>query len=312
MTRGLGTRAVVPALVALLTALLVAAPTAQAQFGGLIKRAVAGKAAEKVADKVGPKAPPAAGEAFSATTLQQVIAGARATNAVMQHEADLQQRRDAEQTQLGTLQRQNDGTRNAYAQANQKILSCREASFNDSEHKRQEQMKAHMTADPQNMARMQMIAMKYGKAISDAQQRGDTAALAKAQLDMQREMMGTDVFAAAKADTAAADAKCGKLPKKPAALAAEDQKRATVAALDDSIRTAEAQAVTAGASASGMDKVRYLELRERLASIMSAIGGARLSVSYSDEEMDLVKQHQAELDPLRRAIGAPLRETRAR
>lgn len=308
MTRGLVSRAVVPAVVAM----LAAAPTAQAQFGGLIKRAVAGKATEKVEDKVGPKAPPAAGEAFSATTLQQVIAGAQATNAVMQHQAELQQRRSAEQADFSTLQRQNDGTRNAYAQANQTIMSCRSASFNDSEHKRDAQMKARMTADPQNMARMQMIAMKYGKAISEAQERGDTAGVARAQLAMQNEIMGTNIFAAAKADTAAADAKCGKLPKKPASLIAEDQKRATVAALDDSIRTAEAQAVTAGANASGMDKVRYLELRERLASIMSAVGGARLSVSYSDAEMDLVRQHQAELDPLRRAIGAPTRQTRTR
>jgi len=311
MTRGLGTRAVVPALIAL-TTMLVAAPVAQAQFGGLIKRAVAGKAAEKVADKVGPKAPPAAGEAFSAATLQQVIAGARATNTVMLHEADLRQRRDAAQTQVSSLSHQNDGTRNAYAQANQKILECREASFNDSERKRDAQMKSRMTADPQNIARMQMIAMKYNKQMADAQARGDTAAFAKAQMDMQHEIMGTDVFAAAKADTAAADAKCGKLPKKPAALAAEDQARAQVTALDDSIRTSEAQAVNAGAQASGMDKVRYLELRERLASIMSAVGGARLSVSYSDEEMDLVKQHMDELDPLRRAIGAPTRATRAR
>ena len=311
MTRGLGTRAVVPALIAL-TTMLVAAPVAQAQFGGLIKRAVAGKAAEKVADKVGPKAPPAAGEAFSAATLQQVIAGARATNTVMLHEADLRQRRDAAQTQVNGFSHQNDGTRNAYAQANQKILACREASFNDSQQKREAEMKTRMKPDAQNMARMQMIAMKYNKQIADAQARGDTAAFAKAQMDMQHEIMGTDVFSAAKADTAAADAKCGKLPKKPAALAAEDQARAQVTALDDSIRTSEAQAVNAGAQASGMDKVRYLELRERLASIMSAVGGARLPVSYSDEEMDLVKQHMDELDPLRRAIGAPTRSTRAR
>lgn len=308
MRRGLGTRAIVPAFVAL----LLVAPAAQAQFGGLIKRAVAGKAADKVEDKVGPKAPAAGGEAFSATTLQQVIAGARATNAVMEHQKELEQRRNAVETELGSLSHQNDGTRNAYAQANEKILDCRQLSFSQSSKQRDAQMKARMTADPQNMARMQIVAAKYGKVMSDAQARGDTAALARAQLDMQRELMGSDIYAMARSDTAAADAKCGKLPKKPAALAAEDQKRAEAAALDDSIRTAEAQAVNAGAQASGMDKVRYLELRERLASIMSAVDGERLSVSYSDQEMDLVKQHQSELDPLRRAIGAPTRATRAR
>ena len=308
MTRGLGTRAVVPALLAM----LLAAPTAQAQFGGLIKRAVAGKAADKVADKVGPKAPRAGGEAFSATTLQQVITGARASNAVLAHRDELVQRRTTEQQALNALTSQNGGTQRAYHEANGKILECREASFNASSRERDAQMKARMTADPQNMARMQMIAMKYTKTIADAQQRGDTAGVMRAQLAMQNEIMGTNIFAAAKADTAAADAKCGKLPKKPASLVAEDQKRALVSALDDSLRTAEAQAVSAGASASGMDQVRYLELKERLVTILGQIDGGRGPVSYDDEEIDLVKQHRAEIDPLRRAIGASTRATRAR
>lgn len=307
MTRGLGTRAVVPALLAM----LVAAPTAQAQFGGLIKRAVAGKAVDKATEKVTPR-PRAGGEAFSATTLEQVITGARASDAVLAHRDQLVQRRTTEQEALNTLISQNQGTQRAYQEANSKILECREASFNASDKKREEQMKARMTADPQNMARMQMIAMKYSKAMSDAQQRGDTAALAKAQLDMQREMMGTDIYAMARSDTAAADAKCGKLPKKPAALAAEDQKRALVSALDDSVRTAEARAVGVGASASGMDQVRYLELKERLVTILGQIDTGRAEVSYDDAEVDLVKQHRAEIDPLRRAIGAPTRATRAR
>ena len=312
MNRGLGTRAVVPALLAM----LVVAPTAQAQFGGLIKRAVAGKAAdkaaEKVTDKVGPKAPRAGGEAFSATTLQQVIAGARASNAVLAHRDQLVQRRTTEQEALNTLVSQNTGTQNAYQEANSKILDCRQASFNASSSKREAEMHARMTTDPQNMARMQMIAMKYSKAIADAQAHGDTAGVMKAQLAMQNEIMGTNVFAAAKADTAAADAKCGKLPKKPASLVAEDQKRALLSALDDSVRTIEAKAVSAGASASGMDQVRYLELKERLVTILGVIDSGRGIVSYDDAELDLVKQHRDEIDPLRRAIGASTRATRSR
>lgn len=308
MTRGLGTRAVVPALIAM----LVVAPTAQAQFGGLIKRAVAGKAADKVADKVGPKAPRAGGEAFSATTLQQVIAGARASESVLAHRDQLVQRRATEQEALNTLGSQNGATQRAYEEANGKILDCRQASFNASSEKREAQMKARMTADPQNMARMQMIAMKYSKTIADAQAHGDTAGVMRAQLAMQNEIMGTNVFAAAKADTAAADAKCGKLPKKPASLVAEEQKRDLVSALDDSVRTIEAQAVTAGASASGMDQVRYLELKERLVTILGQIDGGRGPVSYDDAEIDLVKQHRAEIDQIRRAIGAPTRATRSR
>ena len=82
MTRGVGSRSFVLALVALLTTSLVAAPTAQAQFGGLIKRAVAGKAVEKVTDKVGPKAPPARG-AFGPTLSATLSAAFPATARLM-------------------------------------------------------------------------------------------------------------------------------------------------------------------------------------------------------------------------------------
>jgi hypothetical protein len=78
------------------------------------------------------------------------------------------------------------------------------------------------------------------------------------------------------------------------------------------VRTVEANAVNSGASASGMDRVRYLELKERLATIVGQLDGNRGPVSYADDEMDLVKQHLGEIDPLRRAIGAPTRATRSR
>jgi hypothetical protein len=294
---------------ALLASLLVASP-AQAQFGGLIKKAkeaATEKAVDKAVDKAtggesSPGAPRAGGEALTATTLSQVLAGARAADGVLAKREQLVAQRKADEAALRQLESQNQGTRNAYEQANRTVLACREVSISDSEHKRETALEAKMKSDPQNIARMQMIATKYGAAMAQAQQRGDTAAYAKAMREMQAEVLGVDIYTAAKGDTAAADAKCGKVPAKPAALTAQEQKEAAVRKADDDIRTLEAQAVTAGAQASGLDRVRYLELKERVATILGVIGGRRGPVSYSGDEVDLVRAHKSEIDQFRRAF----------
>ncbi|HEV2642703.1 MAG TPA: hypothetical protein VGT98_08350 [Candidatus Elarobacter sp.] len=292
-------------MIPVLAASLMIVSPAQAQFGGLLKKAketAAQKGAEKAIDKVGPQAPRAGGEALTATTFNQVLTGVRAADGILTQRDRLREQRKAELATLTQMESQNQGTRNAYEQANSTILSGRESSINDSQRKREADMEARMKGDPQNMARMQMIAMKYGDAMAKAQQRGDTAAYAKAMRDVQAEVLGTDIYKAAKADTAVADAKCGRMPKKPAALAAQDAKDAAVRAMDDSLRTLEARAVTVGAQASGMDKVRYLELKERAFTIYGLLGGQRGVVSYGDDEMDLVRQRKAEIDQYRRAF----------
>lgn len=300
MTRRLVTRAIVPALLAT----LVAAPPAQAQFGGLIKRAVAGKAAEKAAEKVAPQEskPMASGEELTSTTLDQVIAGARAANGMLARNVENRRRLDTLTAQLHRMREQNQPTWGAYREANSKIESCRDISFNQSREKREAQVHAHTSTDPANMARMQATAMKYGQRIVQAQQRGDQAEVARLQMAMQSEIAGVDLVGAAHADTVAADAKCGKLPPKPAKLAAEEAQAAHIDALSDSIRTVEAQAVDVGAQASGMDKVRFLEQKERVLSILGSLDSRSGPVSYGKGEVELVRQHREELSQLRLAL----------
>jgi hypothetical protein len=78
--------------------------------------------------------------------------------------------------------------------------------------------------------------------------------------------------------------------------------RKDIAAADDSIRTLEVKAITLGGQASGIDKVRYLQLKERALSIMNRMAGQGARVKYGDEEMDAVKKRLPDLEKIKRAL----------
>lgn len=287
---------------ALLAASTLATPgVAHAQFGGLIK-----KAAQAAQDKANPsKGTPATGDALTEATFTQVLTGVRAADKVLADRDRMIAARDADQATLSNLVTQNEPARQAYNSANSTIDQCRSAAFESINKEFQAKMEAKAKAlanDPQGQAKLQLIAVKYGKLMAEAQQKSDTAALAKAQQDMQYEMIGVDIRAKLKADTATVDSKCGKLPTPPAALAKEEQLRVKVDAENDSVRTYEAQALNAGAQASGLDRVKYLELKERLLSIYTQVASGSSRVAYGDAEVALVKQHREDLDAVKRAL----------
>ena len=159
-----------------------------------------------------------------------------------------------------------------------------------------------MQSDPVAMARVQLVMMNYAKAMADAQKTQDAVALAKAQQAMMKAVSGEDVFAELQKDTVATDAKCGKAPAVPAALAREEQLQKDIAAIDDRLRTLEARAVTQGAQASGLEQVRYLQAKERALSIMNRMAGQGAAVRFGDEEMDAVKKRQGDLEKVKRAL----------
>lgn len=279
-------------------AIALAVPcSASAQFGGLIN-----KAKDKMAEKVGPVAP---GEQLSEDLLGKVITGAQAADRVLGNRDRVSAARDAKNKELSAMIDKNGPTHQAYDQASSKIHDCRSTSFSNLERDRDKKMEAEMAAkraDPAFMGKMQLVAMKYGKALSEAQQKQDPVALQNAQAAMMKEMIGFDLFPELKKDTVATDAKCGKLPAKPAVLEQEEATRKAVSAADDSIRTLEAQAVNVGAQASGLEQVRYLQLKERALSIMMRLDGKGAAVRYGDEEVAAVKKRQSDLDKVKRAL----------
>jgi hypothetical protein len=277
--------------------------SAHAQFGGLLKKAA--KAAQEKVDPKASKGTPAGGEALTSETFTQVLTGVRAADKILVQRDRVIAARDADQATLSNLVTQNEPVRDAYNQANATVAECRDASLEQAHRALEAKVEAKAKAlvnDPAAAARLQLIGEKYAKLMTEARQKNDAAALAKAQTDMEFEIVGIDLRAQLKADTAAADAKCGKLPTPPASLAREDSLRARVDAAGDSIRTYEAQALTAGAQASGLDRVRYLQLKERINTIYLQLINKSSRIAFGDEEVALVEQHRGELDALKRAL----------
>ena len=287
--------------VAVCALVLAAAPSANAQFGGLMNRAK-DKLADKAKENLGPIA---AGEQLTEDLLGKVVTGAQAGDRVLANRDKAQAVREAKNKELSVLIDKNAPVHQAFDQANSKIMDCREASLSSLQRSRSERLDARMKtmeADPALQGKMQLVAMKYSKAMADAQKKQDAAALTQIQRDMMKELIGEDPFMDPRKDSVATDAKCGKAPKLPAALAQEEQVRKDIAAADDEIRTLEAKAVNQGAAASGLEQVRYLQLKERALSIMKRMNGEGAGVRYGDDEMAAVKNRMADLEKVKRAL----------
>ena len=282
-------------------ALVLSAPPMHAQFGGLMNKAKE-KMADKAKENLGPVAP---GEQLTDDLLGKVVTGAQAADRVLADRDKAQTTREAKDKELSALMEKNAPVHQAYNEANGKIMACRDASLGALMDARSERIDARITAmqsDPAMSGKIQLIAMKYGKAIQEAQQKKDPVALSKAQRDMMKEITGDDIFPDTREDSVATDAKCGKVPALPASLAQEERLRKDVAALDDSIRTLEARAVNQGAQASGLEQVRYLQLKERALSIMRRMEGQGAGVRYGDDEMAAVKKRSGDLEKVKRAL----------
>lgn len=284
-------------LVAVCALTVTLAAPAQAQFGGLIN-----KAKEKAAEKAAPVAP---GEQLTDELLGKVITGAQAAERVLAEKDRLAEARDKKNKDLSEMSDRNRPVLAAYNEASSKISECRSASLNSLGEVRSKRMEADMTSkrqDPAFIAKFQLASLKYGKAMAEAQQKNDPVALQKAQADFQKEVGAGDLVAEMRKDTVVADAKCGKMPVLPAALAKEDSLNKLIAADDANIRTYEARAVNEGAQASGLEQLRYLQLKERAQTIMRRTAGQGPTVKFGDDETAAVKKRQGDLEKLKRAL----------
>ncbi len=280
---------------------LVLAPPAYGQFGGLMNRAK-DKLADKAKENLGPIA---AGEQLTEDLLGKVVTGAQAADRVLANRDKAMAVRAAKDKELSVLSDKNAPVHRAFDEANGKIMACRDASLSALSEARSDRIEARMKAmesDPAFEGKVMLIATKYGKAMKEAQEKQDALALSKLQRAMQTEMIGGEPFMDTRKDSVATDAKCGNAPKLPAALAQEEQLRKEVAAADDEIRTLEARAVNQGAAASGLEQVRYLQLKERALSIMNRMNGEGAGVRYGDDEVAAVKKRMSDLEKVKRAL----------
>lgn len=273
---------------------------AEAQFGGLIKKAQ-DKVVQKAEDKVGPVV---AGEQLTDDLLSKVIVGAQVGDRKLEERDRLQAAKEAKNQEYSALVEKNQPVHRSYDEVSGKINDCRSSSLSALSQAREDKYEAAVKAresDPALMGKMQLIAMKYGPRMQEAQQKQDAVALTKIQKEMMAEVLGVDVFADTKKDSVATDAKCGKEPAKPASLVQEARMQKELQAMDDQIRTLEAQALTAGAQAAGIEQVRYGQLKERALVIMARVEG-KGSGKFGDEEMAAVRKRLADLEKVKRAL----------
>lgn len=263
---------------------------------------------QKVRDKViqpeNKQAGEAGGQPLDEPLVVRLIAGLRAADPTIAKRDRVQADRVAKDKALSEARQKNEATRNAYESASSTVTDCRDATTHAIEEARAERMENEMKSkagDPVYAAKVQLVMMKYGKALAEAQQKNDPALLAKANADMQRELMG-DAAALARQDSLAADAKCGKPVALPPALAEEERLDRQLRMMDDQLRVLEAQAATEGAAAAGLDRVKYAELKERLHDVYDRVAHGNSPGRYSGAEYEIVQRHRAELAQLARAL----------
>lgn len=287
-------------LVSLAIALLALTPDASsAQLGGLVRRA-----RDVASQSDNPGGGGASGQPLDEPLVARLLAGLRAADPIMAKRDRVQAGRVAKADSLTAMREKNEAARSAYETSSATVRDCRDAVTHAREEARAERMEAEMqtkAADPVFAAKMQLVMMKYGKAMAEAQQKNDPVLLAKAQADMQRELMG-DIAAVARQDTLAADTKCGTPVARPAALEEQDRLERRLQALDDQLRVLEAQAASDGASAARLDRVKYAELKERLHDIYGRVVSGDGPGRYGSGEYTVVQHHKAELDRLARAL----------
>ena len=285
-----------------LTAALIALPQqASAQFGGLMKKA-RDKVVQQATDDGNATAP---GQALDEPTLVKLLAGFRAANASIATRDKLEADRTEKSKALSEMRDRNRPAQDAYNSANSTVSECRRSTLHSIEESRSKRMEQEMRAkatDPVFMGKVQLAMMKYAQATQAAQKSNDPAAMSKAQMDMQRDLLGVDVFAEIKKDSLAADARCGKPVARPAALAAEDALDQQIRAIDTRIREVEAKAVNDGAQASGMDRVKYAELKERVKSVYERARQNLNRGAYGSEELSVVQKHKGEIEQLSRVL----------
>jgi hypothetical protein len=312
-----------PSTIAVAAVLLsLAAAPAHAQFGGLMKKAknaaadAAGRAAgEKVVDKaIGAPAAPgapgadgavvASGEPLTDETITALIRGLRRTQVVLKEAESAQAQAAALNEKAQQIESAHPGQEERYREAHEQVAQCQSHRISDAGDARQAEVERKMKtvqSDPAAMQRLSAVTMKYNPKIAAAQQKGDVTEVEKLMSAMIQEMTGMDLFAAARADTAAAVRACGALPAKAAWLVELDAARSGASKAAEAQRSAESRAASEGAQESRLGPQRFNELRERMSSIVRMKDGAN---RLPPDQRNAFEKHQQELRTLVKEMDA--------
>jgi hypothetical protein len=260
-----------------------------------------------VAAPAGAQAKPAVGPELTSQRLDRVLVGLRRTLVFVNQRDSLDRERQKADAARSALFTKGDAELQSYNAAESKWSQCSSDVFRQRESTHQQAyagVATRMQTDPSAISRMAAVNAKYRPLIMAASQRRDTVEIKRLTLQMQQEMTGVDLGAMLKADTAAAIAKCGAKPARPAWMAQAEALGKRSEQLATQIRELSSRGVEEGAKASGMSTTDFAALREKLFNFRHAREGNRQPSQYgiTDREAALMRSRSAQIDALARAL----------
>ena len=285
------------ALAAALAAVVVPS-AAHGQLGGLVK-----KAKDKVVRDAGDKSGVNAnleGEDVKFTaviveltpeTIDKVMLGMKAGRARVDApngRAALVKERDDASTEASELWSKHGDAINAHNDKSSLIETCRRDYFRVLNDGRDEELSKRAMNDP--AFQQKWIAMTQQMATLQAKR--DTAFMTKFMAEMAK------LRGESKADTVAADKKCGSVPAPHAMEAKVRALQAKSSAADARIRDMDASAESEDAKASGLEPRQYAMARERIEMFLSRAKSNSKQSGFTTNELKSLSARRAELEKL--------------
>ncbi len=250
-----------------LAGIVCAATLAPAQVGDLRRRA-----REAAANAAGVEPAADGAVAFDSVTLELTAArvdgfikGLRASKTVLDGGRGrpgwnaMAERRDAASNDAAAIQERHGAAFDAYNERYNTVGDCRSGEFANYKEMRHQEFTQRVMTDPDLAIRLTQIS----QAAQAAQASGDTAAMNRAAREMEAVMGGPT-----RADSAAVDTKCGRLPAPPPTMVRRDSLRALTDTLNEHLRRLEIEADTAALVASGMNDAQLFQARERITAFL--------------------------------------------
>ena len=283
-------------------ALLLAVPAvAQAQLGGLAKRA-AQRALEKKAEKSateavtgrgGDDSPACRNVTFDRTTVELTAVRldgiVKALNTADEgptgaRRRELRSQIEAAEARLEELR--SDESLQKAEESQREYRSCRQEAFGEIVNKR-------MEAEGQGIMTKYATAMRvHNEKIAAAQAKGDTVK-ANALQDSTWQVMMSVVTPTA-ADSAAVQKQCGKEPRVSRRVAERDSLAVAVREMSDELRAMDEDAEDAMLKASGLIATQLAMARERLTMFVKQ----NRTCGFTKAEMDAITARRADLEKL--------------
>jgi hypothetical protein len=288
----------VAALAVVALVLSISPSTAQAQLGGLVRKAK-DKVVRDAGDKSGANAALEGEDVkFTSTmieltpeTLDKVMLGMKAGRARVDApngRAAMIQERDAASNEAADLWTKHGDAINALNTKRNDIDRCRHAAFQALNNGRDEALSKRAMTDV--AFRDKIMALTQQMAVLQA--KGDSTALSKFELEF-RKLRGES-----KADTTAADKKCGIMPAPHPMEAKIDALRAKSSAADARIRDLDSSADNDDAKASGLEPRQYAMARERIEMYLQRAKYNSPQSGFSKNELSSLSARRSQLEKL--------------